>query len=69
VAGHDAYYAGTRRRARASVEARKSLLMSFNPPVSPELMPLKLAAPAMNTLAFAPLPRWAGNCTGHREPY
>jgi hypothetical protein len=33
VAGHDAYYADTRRRARASVEARKSLLMSFNPPV------------------------------------
>ena len=44
MAGHDAYYADTRRRARASVEARKSLLMSFNPPVPPELMPLKLAA-------------------------
>jgi uncharacterized protein (DUF2236 family) len=64
VAGLDAYYADTRQRARASVEARKSLLMSFNPPVPPELMPLKLAAPAVNTLAFAALPRWARKLYG-----
>jgi hypothetical protein len=27
-------------------------------------MPLKLAAPAVNTLAFAPLPRWARKLYG-----
>jgi hypothetical protein len=60
----NAYYADTRRRARASAEAKKSLLMSFNPPVTRALMPLKLAAPAVNTLVFAALPRWARKLCG-----
>jgi len=37
----------------------RSLRMSFNPPFPPGLVPLKLVIPALNTLAFASLPRWA----------
>jgi uncharacterized protein (DUF2236 family) len=64
VAELDAYYAEARRRAWASGEAKKSLLMSFNPPVPPALFPLKLVAPAVNALAFAALPRWARKLYG-----
>jgi uncharacterized protein (DUF2236 family) len=64
VAELDAYYAEARQRARASAEAKKSLVMSFNPPVPPGLFPLKLVAPAVNTLAFAALPRWARRLYG-----
>jgi uncharacterized protein (DUF2236 family) len=64
VAELDAYYAEARRRAYACAEAKKSLLMSFNPPVPLALLPLKLVAPAVNTLAFAALPRWARKLYG-----
>lgn len=64
VAELDAYYAGAQTRARASAEAKKSLLMSFNPPVPPALAPLKLVAPAVNALAFAALPPWARRLYG-----
>lgn len=64
VAELDAYYSNARQRARASAEAKKSLLMSFNPPLPPPLVPLKLVVPALNTLAFAALPRWARKLYG-----
>jgi uncharacterized protein (DUF2236 family) len=64
VAELDAYYAEARQRAQASAEAKKSLLMSFNPPLPPPLVPLKLVVPALNTLAFAALPRWARKLYG-----
>jgi uncharacterized protein (DUF2236 family) len=64
VAELDAYYADARQRARASSEAKKSLLMSFNPPLPPPLVPLQLVVPALNTLAFAALPRWARRLYG-----
>jgi uncharacterized protein (DUF2236 family) len=60
----DAYYADARHRARASAEAKRSLLMSFNPPVPATLAPLKLVAPPVNALAFAALPRWARKLYG-----
>jgi uncharacterized protein (DUF2236 family) len=60
----DAYYADARHRARAVAEAKKSLFMTFNPPVPPALLPLKLVAPPVNTLAFAALPRWARKLYG-----
>ncbi len=41
-----------------------SLRMSFNPPFPPALVPLKLVTPALNTLAFATLPRWARKLYG-----
>jgi uncharacterized protein (DUF2236 family) len=64
VAELDAYYADARQWARATAEAKKSLLMSFNPPVPPALFGLKLVAPAVNALAFAALPRWARKLYG-----
>ena len=64
VADLDAYYDETRRRARACGEAKMSLRMSFNPPFPPALVPLKLVTPALNTLAFAALPRWARKLYG-----
>lgn len=64
VAELDAYYQQARHSARASSEAKKSLLMSFNPPLPAALIPLKLLAPALNTLAFAALPRWARKLYG-----
>ena len=42
----------------------RSLRMSFNPPFPPGLVPLKLVIPALNTLAFASLPRWARKLYG-----
>jgi uncharacterized protein (DUF2236 family) len=64
VAELDAYYADARHRARAVAEAKKSLFMTFNPPVPAALLPLKLVAPPVNTLAFAALPRWARKLYG-----
>jgi uncharacterized protein (DUF2236 family) len=60
----DAYYQQARQRAFACDEAKKSLLMSFNPPLPPALVPLKLVVPAVNTLAFAALPPWARKLYG-----
>jgi uncharacterized protein (DUF2236 family) len=64
VAELDAYYQQARQRAFARNEAKKSLLMSFNPPLPPALVPLRLVVPAVNTLAFAALPRWARKLYG-----
>jgi|SRR5580692_5571320 uncharacterized protein (DUF2236 family) len=60
----DAYYRRARHQAHARDEAKKSLLMSFNPPVPPALAPLRLVVPPVNTLAFATLPRWARKLYG-----
>lgn len=38
--------------------------MSFNPAVLRALLPLRLVAPPVNTLAFAALPRWARRMYG-----
>jgi uncharacterized protein (DUF2236 family) len=64
VAELDAYYQQARQRVFACDEAKKSLLMSFNPPLPPALLPLRLVVPAVNTLAFAALPRWARKLYG-----
>jgi uncharacterized protein (DUF2236 family) len=64
VAELDAYYQQARQRALACDEAKKSLLMSFNPPLPPALAPLRVVVPAVNTLAFAALPRWARKLYG-----
>jgi uncharacterized protein (DUF2236 family) len=64
VAELDAYYADARHRAYASDEAKRSLLMSFNRPVPAAVLPLKLVTPAVNTLAFAALPRRARGLYG-----
>jgi uncharacterized protein (DUF2236 family) len=64
IAELDAYYQQARQRAVARNEAKKSLLMSFNPPLPPALIPLKLVVPAVNTLAFAALPPWARKLYG-----
>ncbi len=64
VAELDAYYAQAVQQARACDEAKRSLLMSFNPPLPAALIPLKLAVPAVNTVAFAALPRWARKLYG-----
>jgi uncharacterized protein (DUF2236 family) len=64
VAELDAYYQQARQRAFACDEAKKSLLMSVNPPLPPALAPLRLMVPAVNTLAFAALPRWARKLYG-----
>ena len=60
----DAYYRRARHQAHACDEAKKSLLMSFNPPVPPALAPLRLVVPPVNALAFATLPRWARKLYG-----
>jgi uncharacterized protein (DUF2236 family) len=60
----DTYYQQARRQARACDEAKRSLLMSFNPPLPPPLVPLRLVVPGVNALAFAALPRWARRLYG-----
>jgi hypothetical protein len=71
VAELDAYYtdARQRQRARAGAEAKKSLLMSFNPPLPPPLVPLRLVVPALNTLAFAALPGPGPVVTPQRDAF
>jgi uncharacterized protein (DUF2236 family) len=64
VAELDAYYQQAMPQARACREAKRALLMSFNPPLPPALIPLMLVVPAVNTLAFAALPRWARKMYG-----
>jgi len=64
VAELDAYYQQAVQQARACDEAKRSLLMSFNPPLPAALLPLKLLVPAINTVAFAALPRWARKLYG-----
>ncbi|QKW40399.1 DUF2236 domain-containing protein [Actinomadura sp. NAK00032] len=58
------YYAGMRRRIWACREAREGLRRMFSPAVPRNLLPLKLAAPAIGTLTVATLPRWARRMYG-----
>ncbi len=58
------YVAAMRPRLRVTPEARTALLRSFSPPIPAPYTPLKLAAPALTSLAFATLPRWARRMYG-----
>jgi uncharacterized protein (DUF2236 family) len=60
----DGYFAAMRPRLRVTPEARSALLRSFHPPIPAPFTPLKLAVPAVTTLAFATLPRWARRLYG-----
>ena len=60
----DSYFAAMRPRLRATPEARSALLRSFHPPIPAPYSTLKLAAPALTSLAFASLPRWARRLYG-----
>jgi len=53
------YFARMRSQLRACPEARRALRLSFAPRVPLVLLPLRLVAPPLNTLAFASLPGWA----------
>jgi len=64
VAELDAYYERMRHRVYACSEAKQALLRSYNPDVPLPLLGLKLVVPAINTLAFASLPRWARRMYG-----
>ncbi|WP_338071222.1 oxygenase MpaB family protein [Actinomadura bangladeshensis] len=58
------YYEEMRRRIYACREAREGLRRMFSPAVPRNLLPLKLAAPAVGTLTVATLPRWARRMYG-----
>ncbi|MEU5992995.1 oxygenase MpaB family protein [Spirillospora sp. NPDC047418] len=58
------YYAEMRRKIFACREAREGLRRMFSPAVPRNLLPLKLAAPAVGTLTVATLPRWARRMYG-----
>ncbi len=58
------YYEEMRRRIWACREAREGLRRMFSPAVPRNLLPLKLAAPAIGTLTVATLPRWARRMYG-----
>lgn len=60
----DRYFAEMRPRLRVTPEALKALLRSFVPPIPAPYTPLKLAVPAVTSLAFATLPRWARRLYG-----
>jgi uncharacterized protein (DUF2236 family) len=60
----DAYYESVRHGLYACAEAKQALRKSYNPDVPAQLLPLKLMLPAINTLAFATLPRWARRMYG-----
>lgn len=61
----EAYFGSLRAELRITPEARTALLRSLNPPLpAAYLLPLKLAAPPLATLAFASLPRWARRMYG-----
>jgi uncharacterized protein (DUF2236 family) len=60
----DRYFAEMRARLRVTREARTALLRSFVPPIPAPYTPLKLAVPAVTSLAFATLPRWARRLYG-----
>jgi uncharacterized protein (DUF2236 family) len=64
VAELDAYFTAMRPALRVTPEARTALLRSFSPPIPAPYLPLKLAAPAVASLAFATLPRWARRLYG-----
>jgi uncharacterized protein (DUF2236 family) len=64
VAEMKAYYDEMRTRVWACKEARDGLKRLFHPAVPRQLLPLKLAAPAIATLAVATLPRWARRMYG-----
>lgn len=59
-----AYYDRVRPQLRACEEARRALLVSFNPKVPWWLTPAKAAVPPANVLAFMLLPRWARRMYG-----
>ncbi|GAA1831389.1 oxygenase MpaB family protein [Actinomadura chokoriensis] len=58
------YYEEMRRKIYACREAREGLRRMFSPSVPRNLLPLKLAAPAVGTLTVATLPRWARRMYG-----
>ncbi|MBE1535075.1 oxygenase MpaB family protein [Actinomadura algeriensis] len=58
------YYAGMRGRIWACDEARLGLRRMFSPAVPRNLLPLKLAAPAVGSLTVSTLPRWARRMYG-----
>jgi uncharacterized protein (DUF2236 family) len=60
----DAYFTAMRPALRVTPEARSALLRSFNPPIPAPYLPLKVAAPAVASVAFATLPRWARRLYG-----
>lgn len=64
VAELAAYYDRMRPQLRAGEEARRALLISFNPKVPAKLTPLKVLVPPANVLAFMLLPRWARRLYG-----
>ncbi|MQA88428.1 MAG: DUF2236 domain-containing protein [Streptosporangiales bacterium] len=59
-----AYYERMRPELYASEEAKRALMVSFNPKLPLWLTPLKLAVPPANVLAFMMLPRWARRMYG-----
>jgi uncharacterized protein (DUF2236 family) len=68
VAELDEYAATMRPWLRACPEARRALRLSFTPPVPLSLLPLRLVAPPLNTLAVASLPGWARAMYGIPSP-
>ncbi|MEV5827122.1 oxygenase MpaB family protein [Spirillospora sp. NPDC052242] len=58
------YYADMRGRIWACDEARLGLRRMFSPAVPRNLLPLKLAAPAVGALTVSTLPRWARRMYG-----
>jgi uncharacterized protein (DUF2236 family) len=58
------YYDEMRKKVWACKEARDGLKRLFYPNVPLQLLPLKLAAPGIATLAVATLPRWARRMYG-----
>jgi uncharacterized protein (DUF2236 family) len=64
VAEMRAYYDEMRKKVWACKEARDGLKRLFYPNVPRQLLPLRLAAPGIATLAVATLPRWARRMYG-----
>jgi uncharacterized protein (DUF2236 family) len=62
------YVGMMRPQLRAGPEARRALRLSFTPRVPRSLLPLRLIAPPLNTLAFASLPGWARAMYGIPSP-
>ncbi|GAA1556990.1 oxygenase MpaB family protein [Actinomadura kijaniata] len=58
------YYADMRRQIWACEEAKEGMRRLFNPAVPRQLLPLKLAAPALGLLVVSTLPRWARRMYG-----
>lgn len=64
VAEMKVYYEEMRPRIWACREARVGLRRMFNPNVPRQMLPLKLAAPAIGLLVVSTLPRWARRMYG-----